>query len=237
MFGPVARALLEAGDGDGLTEHLSRTRERFGAAVVGFRLDVDQPAVSHVPNGAELAKRLGWPDGFLDDWLDRQAGAAFPFFELCRNRHVPFVWHAHEAGDNPAARHLARFDLAGGITVPFRGPAGRAGCVSWIVRGTDRPLFQLAEQHGAEMTLAAHLFLDRLHALDPKTPQVRLTPRERECLAWAAAGKTDSEIGAILDRSPETARFHIKRAAAKLGTVNRTQTVVRALELGVIPSR
>ena len=61
-----------------------------------------------------------------------------------------------------------------------------------------------------------------------------LSPRETECLRWAALGKTDNEIGTILTISPRTARFHIENAKKKLGVATRIQAVTEALRLRAI---
>ncbi len=58
-----------------------------------------------------------------------------------------------------------------------------------------------------------------------------LTPREAEVLLWVSHGKTNPEIGLILDISPITVRTHVERIFHKLGVSNRTAAAVRALEL------
>jgi DNA-binding CsgD family transcriptional regulator len=65
---------------------------------------------------------------------------------------------------------------------------------------------------------------------------VRLTRREIQCLKWAAAGKTDAEVGEIVAISLPTVRFHITNATRKLGVVSRSQAVHRAATLGYIGS-
>jgi len=56
-----------------------------------------------------------------------------------------------------------------------------------------------------------------------------LTPREREVLRWVAAGKTDRDIGAILDISPRTVHKHLQHIYEKLGVETRTAAAMRAL--------
>ncbi len=58
---------------------------------------------------------------------------------------------------------------------------------------------------------------------------VVLTPRQRECLQWVRAGKSDWEIGMILGVSPQTVKEHIDAARKKLGARTRTQAVIEAL--------
>lgn len=61
-----------------------------------------------------------------------------------------------------------------------------------------------------------------------------LSPRERECLQWAAAGKTDREIGLILSLSDKTVNIYIERAKAKFGATSRAQALVHAMRRGLI---
>jgi DNA-binding CsgD family transcriptional regulator len=60
-------------------------------------------------------------------------------------------------------------------------------------------------------------------------PARPLTPRERECLRWVAAGKTDWEIGQILTISEQTAHGYVQNALAKLGARTRAQAVALAM--------
>ncbi len=62
-----------------------------------------------------------------------------------------------------------------------------------------------------------------------------LTLRELEVLKLVALGKTNQEIAEGLFISRATAKVHVRRVIAKLGVSDRTQAVVRALELGLAP--
>lgn len=69
---------------------------------------------------------------------------------------------------------------------------------------------------------------------EPAPPRPAVTEREAECLQWAALGKGDFEIGAILAISPHTAHRHLENAKVKLGVYTRAQAVVRAYALGIV---
>jgi DNA-binding CsgD family transcriptional regulator len=64
--------------------------------------------------------------------------------------------------------------------------------------------------------------------------RISLTEREKECLLWAAEGKTGWEIGNIVNISERTVTFHLQNAAQKMGVVNRQQAISRALSMGLI---
>ncbi|HEY9446024.1 MAG TPA: helix-turn-helix transcriptional regulator [Burkholderiales bacterium] len=56
-----------------------------------------------------------------------------------------------------------------------------------------------------------------------------LTPRESEVLAWVAKGKTNAEVGTILQLSSRTVQKHLEHIYQKLGVGTRTTATVRAL--------
>ena len=61
-----------------------------------------------------------------------------------------------------------------------------------------------------------------------------LTARELEVLPLMAQGKTNPEIAENLAISRETAKIHVRHITNKLGVSDRTQAVVRAIELGLV---
>jgi DNA-binding CsgD family transcriptional regulator len=63
---------------------------------------------------------------------------------------------------------------------------------------------------------------------------VHLSSREKDCLLWAAKGKSSWDIGLILGVSESTVNFHIKNAMKKLDTTSRTVAVIKAIQLYLI---
>jgi DNA-binding CsgD family transcriptional regulator len=63
----------------------------------------------------------------------------------------------------------------------------------------------------------------------------QLTPREEDVLRWLSAGKTDRDIGAILEISPRTVHKHLQRIYQKLGVETRTAAVARAFSVNSDP--
>lgn len=61
-----------------------------------------------------------------------------------------------------------------------------------------------------------------------------LTERERECLAWAAEGKTSEEIALILDVHTNAANGAITSAMEKLHARNRVEAVATAIRIGIL---
>lgn len=61
-----------------------------------------------------------------------------------------------------------------------------------------------------------------------------LTAGQRDCVLWAARGKTDWEISVILGISHETVIQHLKHARERYGVQKRAMLAVRALFDGSI---
>jgi DNA-binding CsgD family transcriptional regulator len=61
-----------------------------------------------------------------------------------------------------------------------------------------------------------------------------LTPREMQILSWIATGKSDWQIGQILEISNKTVNYHAENLKRKYGVATRIQVVVAALRDGQI---
>jgi DNA-binding CsgD family transcriptional regulator len=62
-----------------------------------------------------------------------------------------------------------------------------------------------------------------------------ISDREMEVLAQIAAGLSNKEIAGRLHVSPNTVKTHVARLYEKLGANRRTEAVLKARELGMIP--
>ena len=65
-------------------------------------------------------------------------------------------------------------------------------------------------------------------------PRPELTDREKECMRWAALGKSEWEISQILGISEHTSEKHLLNAKSKLRAANRVQAVAEAIRQGYI---
>ena len=92
---------------------------------------------------------------------------------------------------------------------------------------------------GLGVWLGAKLF--RRPPVAPFVPNARaqealgISGRELEVLALLAAGRSNKEIARRLDVSPNTVKTHVSRLLDKLEASRRTEAIVRARELGMIP--
>jgi DNA-binding CsgD family transcriptional regulator len=112
-----------------------------------------------------------------------------------------------------------------GMVVPIH----ERGKLAWYVGFAGREP-DLSPRARATMCAAAYAAHARfVELIDAKRPNSPLTHRESQCLRLVAEGKTDSEVGHILEISPRTVRFHIGNAKAKLGVATRIQAVTKRI--------
>jgi len=201
-----------------------------------------------VEDGRALTTVLGWNPVFVEQWVDQRLHLVSPIAAVCRMSTKPFCWEAEQvaAAVFDAGRRAdihwpltPENGFSGGITVPVHLPRGRTGSVSWYARTPSVDSNAVLAAHGDLLRLAAYHFMDlvyslRLEVVADTQPPFNLSDRELECLTWAALGRTDTEIGAMIHRSPTTARFHVDNAVRKLGARNRTQAVAIAAQHGLI---
>ncbi|MGB8601927.1 MAG: LuxR C-terminal-related transcriptional regulator [Rhizomicrobium sp.] len=159
---------------------------------------------------------------------------------LCNSE--PLFWHEikikPQTVSSTAAAHLIRiyrdarsFGLSNGLCVPVYYP-GRGLILAHFV-GTRIIPTSATRVSVHAMALYTCNRLMRLSERDqPKTSL--LTAREADCLAWAAQGKTDWEIGEILGISENTVHWYIENIKRKLGVSTRIQAVVSAIQDGAI---
>jgi len=175
---------------------------------------------------------IAWPAEWLQRFTDHRYIAADPIIQEMLVRNTAFRWRdVHFSDDGLSAQIMdeaGEFKMSDGFGLPIHSPDGT---VIGITVGTDQ--YELSKRDEACLHLAAiyfHAKLERMRAQEAPRPLLpRLTPRERECLSWVAAGKTDWEISQILNIAQQTAHEHVQNALVKLNATTRAQAVAVAL--------
>lgn len=95
--------------------------------------------------------------------------------------------------------------------------------------GTDK--YALRPEDASALHLASVYCGLKLAQFEDKRPEIRnlLSERERECLKWVAAGKTDWEISEIIGISHQTVHKHVSNSLGKLKARTRAHAVAAAL--------
>lgn len=130
------------------------------------------------------------------------------------------------------------FGMKQTIGIAFRDRRARRVSIVMVNQPAKGPgdLGELGERHLPEFHLAAHFFVEGLHlaAFAADGTAGRLSDRERDCLSWAATGRTTKEIADLMVLSDDTVDEYFASAIRKLRAANRTQAVARALALRLI---
>lgn len=183
----------------------------------------------------------GYPRAWLDTNLERYFIQVDPPVRFGQRSSLPAIWDDESSGDSASEgfwEEARGFGLRSGLTFTVHDRPGITGIFSL---GRDRQLGMKRDELAA-LVGRVQIFATLLHKavsrielpkLIPGT-LVALTPREQECLRWAADGKTAWEIGQILNITERTAVFHMNNVTQKLGALNKTQAIARALVLNLL---
>ena len=187
---------------------------------------------------ADTVVMTNWPTDLLINYDAANMMAGSPVIARLRKSTIPFTYDttldSHRRSDGKGHEVLSLFErvnMRRGVYIPVHDVRGTCGAVAF---GGDREVVSPAELK--ELTYAAgHLFgrLSEIKGLRAPIPAM-LSRREIECLHWAAAGKTTTEMAKILDLSEYTVNHYLSRATRKLDSVNRVQTVAKAIRAGLI---
>lgn len=156
----------------------------------------------------------------------------------------PLYWSYHKDEDSAlsggadvtVAEYLRDAGRGRGITVPIHMPRKGSATVTgvWSDSANARADADTLMQF---MFLAHDLHQGLVETFDEQaltTTAVRLTPRERECIALCARGFSDKQVAARLERSLSTVVMHTRSAFRKLGARNRAQAIARAAHYGLL---
>lgn len=124
-----------------------------------------------------------------------------------------------------------RAGLGEGYTVPLHAPACPPASCSFVT-GPGEPLPRRILL--AADCVARSAFAVAARLLGAAVPATRLTPRQCDCVALMAQGKTDWEIGRILGLSEESVTKYLNAARRRFGVARRTQLALAALAAGEI---
>ena len=186
-------------------------------------------------NTGVMARRM--PDEWVKDYCDNQYADIDPVLRHCMRTIEPFEWCAapRDPEREPrVAEYAAKVRDRGlwrSLNVPIPGTPGCEGNVWMGGREID-----LTPRTQPLLHFISLYTFDRLRRVAGGTPVTtrHLSPREREVLAWVAAGKSSWEIGEILHITERTVEEHVQSSFRKLGAVNRTHAVALAVRDRII---
>lgn len=164
-----------------------------------------------------------------------------PFVRRLRGCPLPFLWSELSSallGSDALAfltcARLHRIDTCRGATVPAHVRGEQVASLHVCQRTDNLGAREIGIRDAYLLSgLATTLHL-RIGELSGRCGVEPLTCRERQCLLWAARGKSQADVALILGVSARTVRFHHENAMRKLDTVNIAAAVASAAALGQI---
>jgi LuxR family quorum sensing-dependent transcriptional regulator len=176
-----------------------------------------------------------WPGGWLERYSSQNYFEVDPVGQNVLATTSPFLWgDAPYRRDKTLSRRMmgeaTEFGLKDGLCVPIHSATGWQSAFSFAHDcKIDAGPRELAAAHYLALTVYGRLRI--LHG-EELPARRRLTPREREVLTWAAAGKSAWETSALLGISEATVITHLDHIRRKLNAANTTHAVVVALQTG-----
>jgi LuxR family quorum sensing-dependent transcriptional regulator len=193
--------------------------------------------ITELPRGPEQLYDIAMSAVVPPEWRQRYSQQRY-------HRRDPIVLHAAflrrpyswaEAANHPryskAQKRIVEerreFSITGGFTTPV---VGRHTTAIASLCG-ENPNLVLEERrmlHAASVVALSRIFA--MAYSDDTLDVAPLSKRERECLEWASAGKSDRAIGEILSLSEKTVSTYMQRAKMHFGVSTRIQAIIGAIK-------
>jgi DNA-binding CsgD family transcriptional regulator len=164
-----------------------------------------------------------------------------PVIQGCFQKFHPVEWKRLDWSGKPARDFLTEARTFGignqGYSIPLRGPAGQFALFTANNTCSDEAWRQFCETNVRSLIMVAHYFNYKALEFEKHEDDAArkpLSPRETDALTFLALGYSRAQIADMLDISEHTLRVYIESARFKLGAMNSTQAVARALTLGLI---
>jgi DNA-binding CsgD family transcriptional regulator len=239
---PIARPLMDVRRGQSLTTVLQDIVKELG-------FDTFLYGVTVSARPGHDGRSYVWTNQ-PSEWMKRYDQRAYveidPRLRLAWNSAAPLVWDRRTFPDTRENREFlddaSRFGICSGVVVILRNPrhAPALFALNSAVAMPDgdrrRHIVSMLGEILVLGSYAHEVFLARVTEQGLPAPAygVPLSPRELECLRLAARGSSAGQIGAQLNVSERTVRYHIGSVLAKLGAVTRSEAIAKATVAGLL---
>ena len=194
----------------------------------------------HLP-GVEPLQHItsGYPVEYQQLYLERGFVQRDPTVAHCQTSTAPLEWDEtiYDAQSYEIMEESRKHGLGWGFSLSVHETDQSASMLS-LAR--DKPVTSEAERR--LVITAASVMAHCLHVaakniilpgvIDGRRP--RLSPREAQCLQLIAIGKSNWDIGQLLNISEAAAAFHVKNLLKKFQVSTRVQAVAMAVSLRMI---
>jgi len=204
-------------------------------------LEVDHVAYHWVSSVGEQYGYGSYSLAWIERYFEKEYLRIDPVIIGCFQRFHPVDWKRLD-WSSKAARAFREDAIAHGVgnqgySIPVRGPNGQFALFSVSHNCTDDEWMTFTQKNKRNLILISHylnqkaLELEKDRKPEPARP---LSPREVDALTFLAMGYGRGQVAEMLSISEHTLRAYIESARFKLGAMNTTHAVARALNEGLI---
>lgn len=217
--------------------------EDLQAVIVGLRegFKVDH-LVYHWVNGQGEQYGCGT---YSPDWVARYLDQDYlridPVILGCYQRFHPVDWKRLDWSSKSARAFQAEAISYGvgnqGFSIPMRGPNGQYALFTANHHCNDEEWQDFINRSRMHLILLAHFFNQKALEFEPdRIPEASrtLSPREKDAMTFLAMGFNRAKAADTMEISEHTLRVYIESARFKLGAINTTHAVARAMSRGLI---
>lgn len=182
---------------------------------------------------------------YSDEWRERWVAQNYqrvdPVILGCFQRFHPVDWKRLDWSSKAARQFMFEAQEYGvgnqGFSIPIRGPNGQFALFSVSHSCDDTTWAKFTEENSRDLILIAHFFNRKALEFEPdRQPESSraLSPREVDAMTLLAMGYSRAQTAETLSISEHTLRVYIESARFKLGALNTTHAVARAMSRGLI---
>lgn len=228
----ILEELAQAGGLEALNTAIFALRDVFA---------VDHMVYHWVDSAGEQYGCGTYSDAWRDRYIEQNYIRVDPVVIGCYQRFHPVDWKRLD-WSSKAAKAFQKEALGYGVgnqgySVPIRGPNGQFALFTVSHNCDDDTWAQFTEDHTRALLLIAHDFNQKALEFEPgRTPDAAtaLSPREVDAMTLLAMGYSRAQVAETLSISEHTLRVYIESARFKLGALNTTHAVARAMSRGLI---
>lgn len=212
-------------------------------AIFAFRdsFNVDHMVYHWVDSHGDHYGCLTYSQEWHDRYLEKEYIRVDPVITGCYQRFHPVNWKRLD-WTSKAVRAFQKDAIEHGVgnqgfSIPIRGPKGQYALFTVNHTCTDEEWDTFTEDNRRQLILIAHVFNQKALEFEPsKMPASSraLSPREIDAITFLAMGYNRAQAADSMSISEHTLRVYIESARHKLGAMNTTHAVARALSHGII---
>lgn len=221
----------------------AKTLDDLTAQIVGLRdrLNVDHVVYHSVNSAGGQYGALTYDEAWVSRYIAEDYARIDPVVQGCYRSFEAVDWRTLDWSGRTRRSFMAEALEAGvgeqGLSVPLRGPSGHFAMFSVSGQTSDAAWDTFREERLPTLLLLAHyvnrkaLEIERGEQTSVVAP---LSPRETDTLRMLALGKSRAQAAHEMTISEHTLRAYIENARMKLGALNTTHAIARAMSHGLL---